>query len=167
MQVIRRHSVPIVCHLGVIPSACSMGVVSPSAYSVNIMIGSVNLDKPQPNVVKACDLKNFNYSTSTSLYNISDEDRSMFKSHSNGQMKSEESSSRYETVKKAARGRRLSDNFSEKNTFKKERRRLSVQGQDDYICSKLFKNENMCAKTSSSFPGKTNSSEITRYGILK
>ena len=37
MHAIRRHSVPIVCHLGVIPSACSLGVVTPSAYSLNIM----------------------------------------------------------------------------------------------------------------------------------
>ena len=144
-----------------------MGVVSPSAYSVNFMIGSTNLDKPQPNVVKACNLKNLNYSTSTHLYNLSDGDLRMFEKNLDSPRKSEEPSSRYETVKKAARGRRLSDNFSEIKTFKKERRRLSVQGQDDYVCSKSFKNKNICAETSSSFPGKIDCSGITRYEVLK
>ena len=36
----RRHSIPMACHNTlVIPSACAIGVVTPSSYSLNIMIG--------------------------------------------------------------------------------------------------------------------------------
>ena len=167
MQAIRRHSIPIVCHLGVIPSACSLGVVTPSAYSMNIMIASTNLNKPQPNVVTT---SNYHYSTTTKLNHLSDGDLSIFEKNSDRAITGEEPSSRYETVKKAARGRRLSDNVFEMIELRKdmkERRRLSVQGKTDYDGSKSFKNGKICAKTSRSFPGKTSSPQLTRYGIIK
>ena len=165
MRSIRRHSVPIVCHLGVIPSACSLGVVTPSAYSLNIMIGSTNLDKPQPNFVTSSNPKNLNYSMTTNLNNLSEGDLSSSEKNIGSHLKVEEPSTKYEAVKKAARGRRMSDNFSdlkEMSEATKERRRLSVQGGDAYVGSKSIKNGKICTEDSSLLTNTPNSSEIAR-----
>ena len=165
MRSIRRHSVPIVCHLGVIPSACSLGVVTPSAYSLNIMIGSTNLDKPQPNFVTSSNPKNLNDSMTTNLNNLSEGDLSSSEKNIGSHLKVEEPSSKYEAVKKAARGRRMSDNFSdlkEMSEATKERRRLSAQGEDAYVSSNCIKNGNICDEDSSLLANKENSSVLPR-----
>jgi hypothetical protein len=165
MRAIRRHSVPIVCHLGVIPSACSLGAVTPSAYSLNIMIGSSNIDKPQPNGVTSSNPKNLNCSMTTNLNNQSEGDLSSSEKNISSHLKVEEPGSKYEAVKKAARGRRMSDNFSDLKEMPeatKERRRLSVQGGDAYVGSKYITNGNICAEDSCLLANTHNYAEIVR-----
>ena len=101
----------------------------------------------------------------TNLNNLSEGDLSSSEKNIGSNLNVEEPSTKYEAVKKAARGRRMSDNFSDlKEMFEatKDRRRLSAQGGDTYVSSKSIKNGNICDEDSSLLANKENSSVLPR-----
>ena len=75
-----------------------------------------------------------------------------------------EPSYKYEAVKKAARGRRMSDNFSDVRDVLKQRR-LSEHDRDVYLKSQSseIENENICALDNSLEIEKQGFSTIPRY----
>ena len=127
------------------------------------MIGATQLHKPQPNFVTTSEPKIPNYSD-TNLNNVSEGDISFSKKNISRPRKVLEPSYKYEAVKKAARGRRMSDNFSDVRDVLKQRR-LSEHDRDVYLKSQSseIENENICALDNSLEIEKQGFSTIPRY----
>ena len=130
------------------------------------MIGSTNLDKPQPNVLTTTSTKNLNYTVTTNLNNLSEGNLGSSQKYIDRQLHVKEQSSKYEAVKKAARGRRMSDNFSDIKDLReatKKQRRLSEQDREAYVESKSIENFNVNAVDDSTLTGnKPNSFTVPR-----
>ena len=175
---IRRNSV--VCQLGVLPGRChSLGVASQSSYSLNIMLSTTNMGKPQLNCVTSTSTQaNINclIGNKDVILTSNHQSEVFYGRGKNNDPTSSPSSddtdpaSKYEAIKRSTgKSRRMSEQFSNLNDFrvinKQAKKRLSVQAMTSSCIlmptsAPSSKREDVCDESLSLFQEIRNGSSL-------